>query len=840
MKLGIAFKLSVLLALVGVLAAGLTGFYANNASQDLLVNAAKNQLLTSTQVLARRITLTREEIARNLQVLADHPAALATIETADATHADQVATLFNLMMQANSAYTQIRLISASDHGLERVRVDRAGGRTVRVQEDDLQEKGHFAYVSQALKLRAGEVYLSRISVTHERGTNDGIDRPALQLAMPVTHADAPAIGVVVITVDLDSMFELLATDLPSDFKLYLANGSGDVLIHPDPSKTFGFDKGRRVEIQDEFGPVNEIVAGQQKEVVFDTGKSGDSETGMVAAFTSQAIEGPSEDGRLILGLARPLENLLEQTRKLGTTMLQIVFGLCVAFILLAIPLARAVIRPIDAIGRAADRLSSGLPPTELPLHREDEIGALARSFRDMQDQLSRQLTALLSSQAQLEHLAQHDTLTGLPNRYLLLERLKRAVADSARSGKHGALLFLDLDNFKTLNDTLGHDVGDQLLQQVGRLLTEQVRGSDTVARLGGDEFVVVLEDLDPSADEALVQTSNVGRKLLATLNRAFQFGTYAHHSTGSIGATLFVGDQRPPDELLKQADLAMYQAKTAGRNALRFFDPEMETLVQARMALEADLRLAIQGEQFQLHYQVQVDADGRALGVEALLRWQHPRHGMVQPTSFIPVAEDTGLILPIGQWVIEAACRQLVRWAEDPVMSGLTVAINLSARQLRQPDFVASVATALERSGARPGMLKLELTESVLVEDVEQAIEKMTRLRALGILFSLDDFGMGYSSLAYLKRLPIDELKIDRSFVRDILTDVNDAAIARMVVVLADSLGLRVVAEGVEDQAQIDMLTKIGCRIYQGYLFGQPMPPEAVAALVKRVAATPA
>jgi diguanylate cyclase (GGDEF)-like protein/PAS domain S-box-containing protein len=434
------------------------------------------------------------------------------------------------------------------------------------------------------------------------------------------------------------------------------------------------------------------------------------------------------------------------------------------------------------------------------------------------------ITQRKAAEEEIFQLAFYDQLTRLPNRRLLLDRLQQALASSTRSDCHGALLFIDLDNFKTLNDTLGHDTGDLLLKAVATRLTTCVREGDTVARLGGDEFVVMLEDLNASAEAAAAQAQIVGEKILTALNQIYRLADYEHHSTPSIGITLFADHHDTIDELLKRADLAMYQAKAVGRNTLRFFDPEMQAAVNARAAMEADLREAIGANQFLLHYQVQVDAVGRPTGAEALVRWQHPRNGIVSPDKFIPLAEDTGLILPLGQWVLEAACTQLVAWSKKLETAHFTVAVNVSPRQFHHPDFVSQVLSALTLTGADPRQLKLELTEGLLVDDVEGTIAKMTELKASGLGFSLDDFGTGYSSLSYLKRLPLDQLKIDQSFVRDVFTDANDAAIVRTIVALAQSLGLDVIAEGVETEAQRNFLASQGCLAYQGYLFGRPVP----------------
>ncbi len=436
------------------------------------------------------------------------------------------------------------------------------------------------------------------------------------------------------------------------------------------------------------------------------------------------------------------------------------------------------------------------------------------------------ITQRIAAQAAIENLAFYDPLTRLPNRRLLIDRVQQAMGLCRRTQQHGALLFIDLDNFKSLNDTLGHNVGDLLLQQVAQRLSHGVREGDTVARLGGDEFVVMLENLSEKPEEAAAQAESVGEKIHATLNQTYTLGTQPHHSTPSIGIALFHQQNESVDDLLKQADLAMYQAKKSGRNALRFFDPEMQRGVAARVALEADLRAALKEGQFRLHYQPQVDGQGRLKGVEALLRWHHPARGLVPPAEFIPLAEETGLILPLGQWVLESACAQLAAWNASPPTSHLSVAVNISARQLHQEEFVAQVLAALEHAGASAQHLKLELTESLLLSDVEDTIVKMADLKQHGVYCSLDDFGTGYSSLSYLKRLPLEQLKIDRSFVRDVLVDANDAVIIRTIVALAQSMGLSVIAEGVETEEQRQALAQAGCHAYQGYLFGRPAPAE--------------
>jgi diguanylate cyclase (GGDEF)-like protein len=429
------------------------------------------------------------------------------------------------------------------------------------------------------------------------------------------------------------------------------------------------------------------------------------------------------------------------------------------------------------------------------------------------------------AEQEIRQLAYYDALTGLPNRRLLLDRLGHAMAASERSHTHHALLLLDLDHFKKLNDTQGHDVGDRLLVEVAQRLQGAVRDTDTVARLGGDEFALLVEELGPDETLAAQQAEQVAEKIHALLNQPYALNdaNQDHRSSPSIGMTLLRGKDTSFDGLLKQADVALYQAKDAGRNTIRFFNPAMQAAIDARIAMENALRQALALGQFQLNYQPQVDAHGRCTGAEALIRWIDPVRGLVPPDQFIRLAEETGLIVEIGQWVLDTACRQLAQWATDPLWRTLQLSVNVSARQFHQPDFVERVRRSLTTSGALPTRLTLELTESIVVERVEEVIDRMAQLHLLGVHFSLDDFGTGYSSLSYLKRLPLDEVKIDRSFVRDLVDDSNDAAIVQAILAMSRTLGLRVVAEGVETVAQHEFLLLHGCPVFQGYLFGRPV-----------------
>ncbi|HIJ62682.1 MAG TPA: EAL domain-containing protein [Rhodospirillaceae bacterium] len=436
------------------------------------------------------------------------------------------------------------------------------------------------------------------------------------------------------------------------------------------------------------------------------------------------------------------------------------------------------------------------------------------------------ITERKHAEEQIEALAFYDHLTGLPNRRLLADRMNQILAARVRNQHEGALLFIDLDNFKAVNDTQGHEMGDLLLQEVGRRLSNNFREADTVARIGGDEFVLALADLSENAEEAATQAKIVGEKILAVLGEPYWIKENQFSITPSVGVTLFGDHRGNVDELMKRADIAMYQAKAEGRNTIRFFDPGLQATIKARATLEADMRQGIREDQFILHYQPQVNGDGRLTGAEALLRWQHPQRGVLLPDEFIPLAEETGFILHLGRYVLEEGCARIVAWSQRSETSCLTLAVNVSARQFHQADFVEQVMAIVNRTRADPKKLKLELTESLLLENIEKVISKMASLKAIGVGFSLDDFGTGYSSLNYLKRLPLDQLKIDRSFVRDVLTDPNDAAIAKTIIALADSLGLGVIAEGVETEAQRNFLAASGCNAYQGYFYSRPLPLE--------------
>jgi diguanylate cyclase (GGDEF)-like protein/PAS domain S-box-containing protein len=448
------------------------------------------------------------------------------------------------------------------------------------------------------------------------------------------------------------------------------------------------------------------------------------------------------------------------------------------------------------------------------------------------------ITQRKEAEAEAQRMALHDFLTGLPNRRLMGDRLTHALATAQREHHYGALLVLDMDNFKDVNDTLGHGAGDQLLRQIATRISDGVRKSDTVARLGGDEFVVILEKLGTTRTDATAKALDIGNKIREELCKPFQYATNVINTSPSIGVVLFCESDDNPDELVKQADMALYKAKGDGRNRLAFFDPQLQAEINTRAELLRELRNAIPRDELRLYYQPVVDACMKITGVEALIRWQQERLGLVSPGEFIPLAEQSNLIIPIGEWVLGEACNQLKAWETDDVRKDWTVAVNVSAKQFHEDDFVSRVLRILEATGAPPSKLRIEITESMMHINLGQTIVKMQMLKTHGVLFSLDDFGTGYSSLSYLKSLPLAQLKIDRSFVADVLTDENDAAIVRAVLALADSLGLHVVAEGVETVEQMQLLMGYGCQAFQGYLLGRPVPPQALGNHIDSVAVT--
>ena len=469
---------------------------------------------------------------------------------------------------------------------------------------------------------------------------------------------------------------------------------------------------------------------------------------------------------------------------------------------------------------------------ELTVKAEEEICNLIRltAERDLSGSIKtvmgvgRNISELNAQRQHTSRMAFYDQLTSLPNRRLLIDRLQHALTSSAHSGLHGALIFIDLDNFKTLNDTLGHGIGDLLLKQVAQRLISCVRQEDTVARVGGDEFVIVLENLGKQIQQAAFQLETLAEKILATLNQPYHLADYDRQSTPSIGIVMFSGDKISIDDLMKRADIAMYQAKRVGRNSIRFFDLDMQAAVEMRSSLEESMKRALPQQQFMLLYQAQTDDTGKIVGAEVLLRWQHPTNGLILPDDFIHIAEETGLIVPIGLWVLKSACHQLKTWEQEPGKNHLHIAVNVSARQFQQADFVEQIIGMLKSTDINPSRLTLELTESMVLDSTPETISKMQALKKTGLKFAMDDFGTGHSSLSSLKKLPLDQLKIDQMFIRDI-TENNDAAIiVQTIIAMAHNLCMEVIAEGVETKMQKDFLIRHHCVNFQGYFFGKPMP----------------
>jgi diguanylate cyclase (GGDEF)-like protein len=457
---------------------------------------------------------------------------------------------------------------------------------------------------------------------------------------------------------------------------------------------------------------------------------------------------------------------------------------------------------------------------------KDEQGQINHYVSNFSD-----ITDRKASEDKIKSLAFYDSLTGLPNRRLLAERLEHAVTLNARTGHHGALLFLDLDNFKLLNDTQGHGAGDELLTEVARRLKGCVRKADSVARLGGDEFVVLMEKFNQASDQVAIQVKTVAEKIIVVLAEPYHLSTVLHHCSCSIGIVLFNGSDKTAAMLMSQADTAMYAAKKMGKNAYRFFDQVMQQELEQRAKFELSLRQAIDNEQFELFYQPEVDDENRIIGVEALIRWHHPELGLILPARFLPLAEETGIILIIGRWVLETACKQLKAWRNLPSTEKLSISVNISAKQLYQPDFVETVREIVEKYAIDPWQLKLELTEKMVLEKIDTSIGKMLSLKGIGVVLSMHNFGTGYSSLSYLRTLPFDQIKIDKSFMDGIKENSTDAFIVKSVLNLGQLLGINVVVEGIENAEQHKIVKSIGGKVFQGYFLGHPVPVDELEAI---------
>ncbi|MDH1056087.1 diguanylate cyclase domain-containing protein [Aquipseudomonas alcaligenes] len=566
MKFGIAFKLGCLLAVFGVLACGLTGYYSYSSSRATLLKAAERDLLTATQVLGRNLRGNIDGVSRDALVLAGIAQGKALPQAPSAPIREQaendLAELFETLMRVHPEYMQIRLISAAGHGLEQVRVDRDGEQPVRIPYPGLQEKGHFDYVFDTLRLRPGQVRLSPIVINHELGTHSGVGRPTLHVSTPVAGADGQPSALIVINIDLNQLFDQLRSDLPAHYQVYLSNRWGDLLIHPDQRRTFGFDQGRRRFLQDEFPDVQQLLDTQTESLI---GRSDGKDTSLVAAFVRLATNAGNRESFVVLGLAQPEEYVLKESSRLGERIIQVVIFASLLAVLIATIASRALTSSLKRINLAVQQFARERKSAPLPVQRQDELGQLARSFVQMQEEIVEHLEELSRSRNALEHLARHDPLTGLPNRRVFFERLEHALAAARRSAKPLAVLFVDLDHFKQLNDSLGHSIGDRVLQAVANLLRSATRESDTVARLGGDEFVILIEQLDDPGRVVAVLHKLHERFQLPMLLDGHEVKVQA-----SMGVSLFPRDGDDIESLVQQADRAMYVAKNAGRNTYSY------------------------------------------------------------------------------------------------------------------------------------------------------------------------------------------------------------------------------------------------------------------------------
>jgi diguanylate cyclase (GGDEF)-like protein len=564
MRFTIAWRLGLVLVMVGLLGTGLTGFFAYQASREQLLKSSEERLLTATQVLMRQVTVALNDVKADVQLIAQHPQAPRILQRStrgfQSLSEENVAKLFEGLMAVHPEYFQMRLIEADNHGLERIRVDRGMGSLLRVSGDALQEKEHYPYVFETLRLPPGSSYVSRATINHETGAHAGEHRPALQVAAPVHDARQHAIGLVVINVDLQGLFAQLAADLPTELKLYLANKRGDYLIHPDPTLSFAFDRGQEARVQDEFPAMAALLEDlRQNEKHLVTSNLRSSSEPLVAAFDQQRIPGMEGGDGFILGLSQPLASVLSESKQLASITLGIVLSFSALTVLLAFFLARTFNRPFYRIVAEVRRFSAEGRIGELPVDRQDEIGELAHSILMMEKQINHQIEDLQNQQEMLDHLASHDSLTGLPNRRMFLDRLEHALARAKRQDEQLLLLFIDLDDFKTINDTHGHAAGDAVLQAVAQRLRTLLRKSDTAARLGGDEFIILFEG---SWDDAQIEQMLL--KVKAAMSESIPYRDIELHSGGSIGFSRFPQDGSTSSHLIASADQAMYHCKTNG------------------------------------------------------------------------------------------------------------------------------------------------------------------------------------------------------------------------------------------------------------------------------------
>ena len=939
--MSIRVKLLFWLSLVSVVMTASMGYISFDNSRQLVIKRFTDELSAATRSMSSRYQAAMKGVTNDLMVLS-HLSNLRRLYEkqgqAKTIAKNDLAVVFTDFMRVHPEYLQMRFIEYQNFGREAVRVDRKDNRLVRITGDRLQEKGYYPYVYQTRRMKPGDFFFSGINLKQENSYALRPNSPSFKAALPVFDENSKPYGVLVINVALDTLFSALKNDTARDALLYLANHEGDVLIDPDPEKTFGFDVGRRYLLQKDFPQLEGFFKNSEENLSINNPGTL-QKPGYLASFIRIPM-GPSGDRQfLVLGISIPYDNVLSITQQLRHKSLELFAMFALMAVVFSFFISRFLTGPLNqvihAISHTDENLRSTLP---LPVKQRDEIGLLARTYASMSKRIASQVEALRDKEKNLHEileatpamiviidwetdevlfmnnrakakfaqvspdrlvnplqsfekdatsqrtrialdaesvlfdqearlydsegapfwllfsairthyqdrpailmsstditeqkrneeritqLAFYDPLTSLPNRRLLLDRLNQEIALAHRENKFGAVLFMDLDRFKVLNDSYGHHLGDELLIQVANRIVSVVRAEDTAARLGGDEFVVIVHGnaatLEEAADESLV----VARKIIEVLSHPFDLGHTRHHTTPSMGIALYPVGHLPASDYIQQADTAMYMAKERGGNTLNFFQPSMQESANERLQLEKELRTALEEDQFSLYYQPQVDETGRVIGVEALVRWNHPERGIVSPGRFIDLAEETGLIIPIGSKVLEQVCHQIKQWENAGIRLD-HVSVNVSSKQLRQPEFIEQIEGILKATSVEPDRLMIELTERVVIDDLDDTIRKMLALKQLGIGISIDDFGTGYSSLSYLKRLPLKQLKIDQSFVRDITSDPNDAVIVHTIIQMARSLGLDVIAEGVETEEQFRFLKENGCTVYQGYFFGRPSP----------------
>jgi len=940
MRLSIGLKLGFWLALLGAVSTALTGYYVYDQGRALLIHSSQEKLLTATQVQAHRFADVLGTISGDVMLIESLPIVKQIVDEpakndVQAVRKQQLAEVFAGMLESHPLYSQIRLISADNYGKELVRVDRTRGTATIVQGDALREKGHFPYVFETLRLSRGQFYVSEINLNQEQGSHLGFGKPTLRVATPVFDSSGKTFGVIVINVALENMFEMIRSDLPNGVDALLTNDQGDYLIHPDKSRTFGFDQGHRFTIQDDLAATSPIFEGKAEHIVLEA-ESNVLGHASLAAFVRVPYGTLADQRFVLLGLYMPVEDVLLETQILGLNVVKITVVFAFAATVIALLLARILAKPLNLMEKTIGQFVIGQPVAALPVERDDEIGSLAKRFQSMTNKLNEQVLELWASEEklramfelsplgmarnamdgrymevnnalremvgytleelngmsywdltppeyaeqealQLESLrrtgrygpyekeyihrtgqripirlngvmivgsdgekyiwsiveditqrkeseeliwkqANFDPLTGLPNRRMFHDRLEQEIKKSHRGGQGMALMFLDLDHFKEINDTLGHGMGDILLKEAAMRLSRCVRESDTVARLGGDEFTVILSELEDAGS-----VERVAQEMLRKLSEPYSLGAELAYVSVSIGVTLYPEDASDIDTLLKNADQAMYAAKKLGRNRCSYFTPSMQEAAQARMRMATDLRGALGQNQFKLHYQPIVDlASGAIHKAEALLRWQHPSLGLVSPDKFVPLAEETGMIADIGNWVFHEAALQVRQWRS--YRPDFQVSINKSPAQFLGEGVRHSPWFDYLDELDLPGQsVVVEITEGLLLDASSEITDKLLEFRDAGMQVAIDDFGTGYSSLAYLKKFDIDYLKIDRAFVRNLAPNSDDMALCEAIIVMAHKLGIQVIAEGIETTAQRDLLRAAGCDYGQGYLFSKPI-----------------